>query len=267
MICGGHAGKPHLKQLQLHGKQKKFTTAISKKEKEKFPEIENVKRHCKEEVEEKEKKGSDKSEDTKKTKKDEKPKNFKVISCRRGCGYLTDTFCQRARKSFSNILSTSQSASEFSRRLRGLVHHVQDEHQWEEERTCEKHDLTVCEECKFEQCNFHALTLCNCGDCEDKEQHECEGKLYHTREVLSCPFHLLAYKRDCLRRKEMADQLVHPILKRGHSNWLESSHNALIRFRPKYIALERLHYHVSTNLGLLQANMTYEYQQQGAAYH
>ena len=75
------------------------------------------------------------------------------------------------------------------------------------------------------QCDFHALTLCNCGDCANREQHECEGKLYHTREVLSCPFHLLAYKLYCLRRTEMADQLVHPIKKRGHPNWLESSHN------------------------------------------
>ncbi len=65
----------------------------------------------------------------------------------------------------------------------------------------------------------------------------------------------------------MADNLVHPILKRGHSNWLESSHNVLIRFRPKHIFLERLHYIVSTNLGLLQANLTHEYEQQGADYH
>ncbi|XP_064401731.1 protein starmaker-like [Halichondria panicea] len=65
----------------------------------------------------------------------------------------------------------------------------------------------------------------------------------------------------------MADKLVHPILKRGHSNWLESSHSVLIRFRQKHVFLERLHYIVSTNLGLLQANMTHEYQQQGADYH
>ena len=54
----------------------------------------------------------------------------------------------------------------------------------------------------------------------------------------------------------MADSLVHPVLKRGHSNWLEASHSVFIRFRSKDINLERLHYEVSTNLALLESNMT-----------
>ena len=41
------------------------------------------------------------------------------------------------------------------------------------------------------------------------------------------------------------------------SNAVEASHNVFIRFRSKDISLERLHYHVSTNLALLQANLTY----------
>ena len=65
----------------------------------------------------------------------------------------------------------------------------------------------------------------------------------------------------------MANQVVDLTLKRGHSNWLESSHNIFIRFRQKHIFLERLHYHVATNLGLLQANQTQEYSQEGPAYH
>ena len=65
----------------------------------------------------------------------------------------------------------------------------------------------------------------------------------------------------------MADRLVHPILKRGHSYWLVASHNVLSRFRQKHMYLERLHYHVATNLGLLQANMTHEFEQQGSKYH
>ena len=48
----------------------------------------------------------------------------------------------------------------------------------------------------------------------------------------------------------MSQVLVHPVLKRGHSNWLEASHNVLIRFRPKHINLECLHFETSTNLGL-----------------
>ncbi len=65
----------------------------------------------------------------------------------------------------------------------------------------------------------------------------------------------------------MADQLVHPELKRGHSNWLEASHNVFIRFRPKHVHLERLHYETSTNLALLQSNMTYMYTKRGPSYH
>ena len=65
----------------------------------------------------------------------------------------------------------------------------------------------------------------------------------------------------------MSEQLVHPILKRGHSNWLEASHNVFIRFRPKHLYLERLHYTVSTELALLQSNMTYMYKKRGPQYH
>ena len=63
----------------------------------------------------------------------------------------------------------------------------------------------------------------------------------------------------------ISKQLVHPILKRGHSNWLEASH-VFIRFHPKYIHLERLHYLLSTELVLLQSNMTYMYRKRGPQY-
>ena len=100
-----------------------------------------------------------------------------------------------------NILSTSKSAAEFRRRMRGLVHHVQDEHQWTEEKRCDEHDVTACtdkkcmerhkwllekrcdkhgliacKQCKSEkvvevsrQCEFHPLTVCSCGECEVKK--------------------------------------------------------------------------------------------------
>ena len=59
---------------------------------------------------------------------------------------------------------------------------------------------------------------------------------------------------------------MHPILKRGHSNALEASH-VFIRFRSKDVSLERLHYQLSTNLGLLQANLTYMHSKFGTGYH
>ena len=68
-------------------------------------------------------------------------------------------------------------------------------------------------------------------------------------------------------RASQASRLVHPVLKRGHSNLVEASHNVLIRFRSKDISLERLHYHLSTNLGLLQANLSYMHAKCGTSYH
>ena len=70
-----------------------------------------------------------------------------------------------------------------------------------------------------------------------------------------------------MERAKLASQLVHPILKQGHSNAVEASHNVLIRFQSKDISLERLHYHVSTNLGLLQAYLTYMHAKLGTSYH
>ena len=69
-----------------------------------------------------------------------------------------------------------------------------------------------------------------------------------------CKFHALLYEIECHARAKQVKELIHPVLKRGHSNALEASHNG---FRSKDISLERLHYHVSTNLALLQANLTY----------
>ena len=218
MICGGHAGRAHLKQLKALAKKKTFTDKFKDKFREKFPRVDAVRYEC---------------------------KRHKV-----GCECLSDMFCQKARNNFSNILSSSETAKEFSERLQDLVYHFQDVHEW-----------------KDGQCKFHALKVCSCGDCENKNEPKCEGRDYHTREILSCPFHLLVYEIECHVRANMADKLVDPTLKRGHSNWLESSHNVFIRFRPKHIFLERLHYHVATNLGLLQANQTQEYSQQGPAFH
>ena len=75
------------------------------------------------------------------------------------------------------------------------------------------------------------------------------------------------YEIECDNRASMAHSLIHPVFKRGHSNWLEASHNIMIRFRTKDVALQRLHYEVSTNLALLQSNMTYMWDKRGKEYH
>ena len=109
MICGGHAGKEHLKQLQSQAKRRKFDETLQKAHRKEFPEIGSVGCHCKEHI--KKKKASKQPAGS--DEKVEKPPKFKYIPCKKGCGCLTDSFCQRARNSFSNILSTSKSAAEF----------------------------------------------------------------------------------------------------------------------------------------------------------
>ena len=105
------------------------------------------------------------------------------------------------------------------------------------------------------------MCTCTCNKCEDKESLECAGKPYRTCIKLSCPFHALAYEIECDERAAHVSKILHPVLKRGHSN---ASHNVLMS---KHIFLERLHYQLSTNLGLLQANLTYRQKPFGTSYH
>ena len=155
---------------------------------------------------------------------------------KQGCGCMSKHLIERARINFSLILSKSQSAEEFAAKMRALARHASDEHEWDGGR-----------------CDFHLPRVCSCNLCDDEENLQCEGKDYHTRCLLSCPIHSLAYEVECHERAQMFEQLIHPTLKRGHSNWLEASHSVFIRFRPKHINLERLHYVVSTELALLQS--------------
>ena len=87
---------------------------------------------------------------------------------------------------------------------------VRDEHEWKVKK--EGAEPTT------EHCDFHPLKVCSCGNCADKENFKCNGKDYATRYVLTCPFHSLLYEIECDYRASIADSLVHPVLKRGHSN-------------------------------------------------
>ena len=167
------------------------------------------------------------------------------------CGCMTAAFIAKAHTNFSSILMEAKSQEEFVRRLTALPNHARDVHEWE-----------------GGQCDFHPLRVCTCKTCEDKWDIKCEGEPYKTtRNKLDCEFHSLVYEIECQERCRQVEKLVHPVLKRGHSNACEASHNVLIRFRSKDLSLERLHYHVSTNLGLLQANLTYMHAKFGSTYH
>ena len=179
MICGGHAGKNHLKALENYSKMKEPSIDFIRKHKDRFPLISGVRCHC-------------------------------LNRHKPGCGCITDAFITRARNNFSYILTDSKSAEEFAKRLRVLPRHVCDEHEWEV--------MEEGAEPTTEHCDFHPLKVCSCGNCADKENFECEGKDYTTRYGLTCAFHSLLYEIECDYRASMADSLVHPVLKRGHSN-------------------------------------------------
>ena len=74
-------------------------------------------------------------------------------------------------------------------------------------------------------------------ECDTEEQIECVGEPYKASSQLDCEFHAMLYEIECLERAAQASKLVHPILKRGHSNAVELmllSH-LTIRFRCKDI--------------------------------
>ena len=74
MICGGHAGRAHRKQLENRA-NKVFTKTLIKKYEEMFPEVSSVTCHCKDRY-------------------------------KSGCGCLSPDFIARAHTSFTSILMT-----------------------------------------------------------------------------------------------------------------------------------------------------------------
>jgi len=116
------------------------------------------------------------------------------------------------------------------------------------------------------KCNFHALINCPCGKCEDGNVLSV-GEAYKSKNALTCPFHSLAYEIECSIRAAQALQIIHSKLGQGHSNYPEASHTVLTKFRSKDKYLQSIHYSVSTNLGLLQANMSYMTKKHEVSYH
>ena len=63
-------------------------------------------------------------------------------------------------------------------------------------------------------------------------QKRYSAKENHTKPVSSWIVNSMhcCMRFECMERAKLASPLVHPILKRGHSNAVEASHNTLIRF-------------------------------------
>ena len=64
-----------------------------------------------------------------------------------------------------------------------------------------------------------------------------------------------------------AEKVIDRGLGKGHSNLPESTFNVLTKFRAKDVNLHQKHYSASTNLGLIQANMTWCFKRKGPNYH
>ena len=134
-------------------------------------------------------------------------------------------------------------------------YHCRDIHQW-----------------KVGSCSFHPLTKCSCQGCTTDgesfvEELKCSGEPYHSSHVLKCDFHALAYQIECTERAEEAERVIDPGLGKGHSNLPESTFSVLAKFRAKDINLHQKHYQAATNLGLIQASMTWCYKNRGPEYH
>ena len=169
---------------------------------------------------------------------------------KQGCGCITDAFCSESRKKlFRAVMHAGANPDKLKSRIRMLPYHARDEHKW-----------------KDGKCDFHELLLCSCGSC-GVCKIRCEGKRYKTANVLTCPYHALAYEIECEFRARQAENVIHPELGKGHTSQVESSHSALIRFRQKSWCIRRLHYHVSTNLGLMESNQTFMINTRGVDYY
>ena len=75
------------------------------------------------------------------------------------------------------------------------------------------------------------------------------------------------HMRECAKRAKNAEKVIDPELGKGHSNLPESIFSVLTKFRAKDTNLHQKNYQASTNLGLLQANMTWCFKNKEPHYH
>jgi len=160
---------------------------------------------------------------------------------KKNCGCFSKSFLRGARTNFFYCLLQAETDPQiFATRLLVLgKYHARDIHSWDGGGHCDFHELK--------------------GEGEDED--------YHSKNPLTCPFHALAYEVECANRASQAPQIIHTELGRGHSNYPEASHNVLVRFRSKDKYLHSIHYMLSTNMGLMQANMTWLNKKHGMSYH
>ena len=117
------------------------------------------------------------------------------------------------------------------------------------------------------QFDFHPLKVCSCDGKCPADSLQCPGKPYHPHIVLTCPLHTMLYEQECHRLSNLAPTIIHPVFGKGTTNMVETSHSVLTGFRAKDWDIQKLHYIVSTNMGLIQTNMPWCYEKYGPEYH
>lgn len=234
MLCGGHVGRAHGKKLQELQSKSSFTPAFINLHKKDFPEIQHVKCCCA-----------------------GKHHTFVATRTKPTCGCIGPGFIQGAKRNhYCALVHAGTDPEKYRETFLCLgKYHCRDVHQWE-----------------GGSCSFHPLVKCSCKKCNIdvdgfSNELQCEGEPYHSAHVLKCELHALAYEIECAGRAKEATKVISPGLGKGHSNLPESTFSVLTKFRAKDINLHQKHYQASTNLGLLQASMTWAYKNKGPMYH
>ncbi|KAI8481597.1 hypothetical protein Bbelb_406970 [Branchiostoma belcheri] len=69
---------------------------------------------------------------------------------------------------------------------------------------------------------------------------QCTGEMYKTSHPLTCPMHSMAYKIECEEQAAKAEDVIHPEMGRGHSNYPQARNNVLISYAAMFNWTSRL---------------------------
>ena len=234
MLCGGHVGRAHGKKLLELQTKSSFSRAFIDKHKKDHPHMDKLKCCC-----------------------SAKKHTYVATRNRPACGCISPAFIQSAKRNhYCALVQAGQDPDKYRETMLCLgKYHSRDIHEWE--GGC---------------CQFHPLKKCSCKKCPVDEEGFCEelkcpGETYHSAHVLKCEFHALCYEIECSARASEAAKVIDPGMGKGHSNLPESTFSVLTKFRAKDVNLHQKHYSASTNLGLIQASMTWCFKKKGPNYH
>ena len=227
-------GRVHGKRLEELKSMSSFTPTYIALHKSEFPSTQSVKCCCA-----------------------GKKHKFVASSNKPACGCIGPGFIQNAKRNhYCALVQAGTSPEKYKETMLTLgKYHSRDIHEWE-----------------GGSCSFHPLVKCTCKECIVDEngfypEMKCQGQPYRSAHPLTCEFHALAYEIECAERAKKADEVIDPDMGKGHSNLPEATFSVLTKFRAKDTNLHQKHYQASTNLGLLQANMTWCFKVKGPQYH